>query len=131
MRLIQHRYKDDPWMVLVCCILLNRTAGKQVRGVLDEFFRRWPHELNATMADAEEMSDVLRPLGMSTKKAKTIIRFSNDFMYTRWTDPRQLYGIGKYGWEAYQIVCNGRTDITPSDKVLARFIEYVNGESSR
>lgn len=126
MKLIQHPYSDDPWRVMICCILLNRTGGRQVRSILDEFFRRWPHEFNAHMADPGEIEQVIRPLGLGNRRAKTIVKFSTEYIYNKWSDPRSLHGIGQYAWEAWQIVCNGRTDIKSTDKVLQKFLDYAN-----
>lgn len=129
-RLIQHDHQHDPWRVLACCILLNRTGRKQVRSVLDEFFARWPDAASAAGADAAEMAEVTRPLGFYNRRSVAMVRFSREYLEKEWTDPRQLHGIGLYGWEAYRIVCLGDTSLRPTDKVLARYLEYVGGRGA-
>lgn len=124
-RLIQHDHAHDPWRVLACCILLNRTGRKQVRAVLDEFFRRWPDAGSCAAADPAEVAEVTRTLGMYNRRSAAIKRFSREFLDKRWTDPRELHGIGRYGWEAHEIVCKGNTSVEATDKVLARYLEYV------
>jgi methyl-CpG-binding domain protein 4 len=129
-RLIQHDYARDPWRVLACCIMLNRTGGKQVRHVLDDFFSRWPDPAAAAGADEDELRGVLRHLGLHNRRASSIKRFSVDFLAKEWKDPRELHGIGLYGWEAYQIVCLGNNAVAPTDKVLGRYLEYVNADGN-
>lgn len=123
-RLIQHDHDRDPWRVLVCCILLNRTGGKQVRGVLDRFFGSWPDARSLAGADPAEVRETIRPLGFYNRRSESVVRFSREYLERGWTDPRELHGIGRYGWEAWQIVCNGRRDVEATDGVLAAYLRY-------
>lgn len=125
-RLIQHDHAHDPWRVLACCILLNRTGRKQVRAVLDEFFRRWPDAAACAASDPAEVAEVTKTLGMYNRRSASIKRFSAEYLSKDWVDPRELHGIGLYGWEAYRIVCKGDKSVAATDKVLARYLEYVN-----
>lgn len=129
-RLIQHDHAHDPWRVLACCILLNRTGRKQVRAVLDEFFRRWPDAESCAAGDPGEIAEVTKTLGMYNKRSAAIKRFSSDYLSKDWSDPRELHGIGLYGWEAYEIVCKGNRSVAATDKVLARYLEYANANGN-
>ena len=40
--LLQEIYQDDPWKMLVCCILLNLTKRQQVDGIRHELFTKYP-----------------------------------------------------------------------------------------
>jgi len=41
--LIQEDYLDNPWKMMVCCILLNQTNNKQVRPILSSVFELIPN----------------------------------------------------------------------------------------
>ena len=74
--LLQEIYQDDAWKMLVCCILLNLTQRKQVDGVRHELFTKYPTEYEMMEADEDELSEILRPLGLYRRRAKTLIKFS-------------------------------------------------------
>ena len=50
--LLQEIYQDDPWKMLVCCILLNLTKRQQVDGIRHELFSKYPTEYEMMEADA-------------------------------------------------------------------------------
>lgn len=78
--LLQEIYREHPWRMLVCCIMLNCTSRKQVDQVRDKFFRLYPDAAEAERADPAEMAEVIALLGLKNKRAKTIQRFSSDWM---------------------------------------------------
>ena len=61
--LLQEIYQDDPWKMLVCCILLNLTKRQQVDGIREELFNKYPTEYEMMEADEKELSEILQPLG--------------------------------------------------------------------
>jgi len=78
--LLEELFYSDPWQLLISAILLNRTSRVQVDAALFEFLCRWPNAEAAAHADAEEMSLVIQPLGLRNKRARGIIRFSNEYI---------------------------------------------------
>src|SRR4051812_39010716 len=78
--LLQLRHRDDPWKMLVCCILLNRTQRKQVDRVVDGLFRWYPTAERMTEAETPHLWKVLRPLGLWQQRAATLVRFSEDWV---------------------------------------------------
>ena len=78
--LIQERYFPDRWKMLICCLMLNLTSYKQVLPIIDGFFERWPDAKSASEANEAEMKEYLKSLGMYNKRAKTIIRMSQQFL---------------------------------------------------
>ena len=125
-KLIQHSYSKNPWKVLVCCLLLNRTGGQQVRNVIKEFFSRWPSPQQLLAADHDELVEVIWSLGFYNRRAKLLKEFSEEYLAKDWFDPRELKGVGEYGWEAWQIIMHGKTDFVPTDSVLRRYLAWVN-----
>ena len=77
--LLQEIYRDDPWKMLVCCILLNLTQRKQVDGIRHELFSKYPTEYEMIEANEDELSELLKPLGLYRKRAKTLMK-KDDFI---------------------------------------------------
>lgn len=122
--LLQEIYYHNPWKSMVCCILLNCTRRKQVDGIRDELFRTYEDALDMAVADPKILADILKPLGFQNKRAKTLIKFSEDWVSKDWADPRDLYGIGQYAADSYDIFYNNRLDIEPNDGVLVKYLEW-------
>ncbi len=124
--LIQERFFPDRWKMLVCCLMLNLTSHKQVKPIIEGFFDRWPDAKTASDADEAEMKEYLKSLGMYNKRAKTIIKMSKQFI-AGFTDPKQLYGCGKYAADSDAIFYFGRwREVQPTDGALKRYIRFMN-----
>lgn len=120
--LLQEIYYDDPWKSQVSCILLNCTRRVQVDGVRDRLFASYPTPAAMADADPTELADLLRPLGFYNRRAKTLIRFSTEWIGKDWKHPRELYGIGQYTADSWDIFYNNRLDINPDDGVLVKYV---------
>ncbi|XP_064579793.1 methyl-CpG-binding domain protein 4 [Zonotrichia leucophrys gambelii] len=117
--LIQETLFHDPWKLLIATIFLNKTSGKMAIPVLWEFLRKYPSPEVARAADWKEMSELLKPLGLYELRAKTIIRFSGEYLSKAWRYPIELHGIGKYGNDSYRIFCvNEWKEVQPQDHKL-------------
>jgi methyl-CpG-binding domain protein 4 len=108
--------------MLVCCIFLNCTSRKQVDGIRDRFFERYPFPEDAAGADPEEMAEILAPLGFRNKRTRTIIRFSTSWLTPGWSEPSELYGIGKYGQDSWEIFQKDNFGVEPTDGVLDKYL---------
>ncbi len=123
--LLQEIYNEYPWRILICCIMLNCTSRKQVDQVRDQFFRLYPDADSARNADPNEMAEVIALLGFKNRRAKTIIQFSNDWITREWREPIELYGIGKYGQDSWEIFQKGNLDVEPTDGVLKKYLAWA------
>ena len=125
--LLQEIYQDDAWKMLVCCILLNLTKRKQVDGVRHELFTKYPTEYEMMEADEDELSEILKPLGLYRRRAKTLIKFS--WMWVNgFNDVMELHGIGQYAKDSWEIFQMNNMQINPTDKVLQEYLRVVDGE---
>lgn len=123
--LLQEIYNEDPWKILICCIMLNCTSRKQVDQIRKKFFKRWPSaEFLVKYAKEDDLSEMLAPLGFRNKRAKTIIRFSKEFIQGDWEEPIELYGIGKYGQDSWEIFKKNNLDVEPNDGVLNIYLDW-------
>tara|TARA_B100000900_G_scaffold344887_1_gene309101 strand:- start:131 stop:523 length:393 start_codon:yes stop_codon:yes gene_type:complete len=122
--LLQEIYQDDGWKMLVCCILLNLTKRQQVDIVRDELFKRYPTEYDMIEADEEELSELLQPLGLYRRRAKTLIKFS--WMWINgFNDVSELYGVGQYAKDSWEIFQNNNRNVNPTDKVLQEYLRVT------
>nr|XP_013217611.2 methyl-CpG-binding domain protein 4 isoform X2 [Ictidomys tridecemlineatus] len=103
--LVQETLFHDPWKLLIATIFLNRTSGKMAIPVLWEFLEKYPSAEVARTADWRDVSELLKPLGLYDLRAKTIIKFSDEYLTKQWKYPIELHGIGKYGNDSYRIFC--------------------------
>ena len=124
--LLQEIYQDDPWKMLVCCILLNLTKRQQVDGIREELFNKYPTEYEMMEADEKELSEILQPLGLHKKRAKTLIKFS--WMWVNgFNDVMELHGIGQYAKDSWEIFQMDNVQIKPTDKVLQEYLRVEHG----
>ena len=123
--LLQEVYQDDPWKMLVCCILLNLTHRRQVDKLRDKLFTRYPTAMHMAFAMEDELSEMLKPLGFYNKRAVTLKRMSLEYI-RGFTDVSTLYGIGKYANDSWEIFQNNNTNIQPEDDVLKEYIRITN-----
>ncbi len=123
--LIQERYFPDRWKMLICCLMLNLTSHKQVNPIIDGFFEKWPNAKAASEANELQMKEYLISLGMYNKRAKTIIKMSKQFL-DGFSQPKQLYGCGKYASDSDLIFYQGRwREVKPTDGALQRYITFL------
>ncbi len=122
--LLQEIYQDDPWKMMVCCILLNLTKRQQVDIIREELFEKYPTEYEMMEADEEELSQLLQPLGLYRRRAKTLIKFS--WMWVNgFNDVKELYGVGQYASDSWEIFQNDNRNISPNDKVLQEYLRVT------
>jgi endonuclease III len=135
-RILQDVLKDNPWRMLVGCILLNMTTRTQVDKVRQQLFENYPGPGHMAVADPDELGELLKPLGLFRRRAVTLKRFSQDWLTvtqlgdrpfpTAW-DVGQCYGIGKYATDSYRIFVLGEI-LKPrdvEDKVLKKYLEIA------
>ncbi|XP_053480580.1 methyl-CpG-binding domain protein 4 isoform X1 [Ictalurus furcatus] len=124
--LVQETLFHDPWKLLVATIFLNRTSGKLAIPVLWQFFERYPSAEVTRASDWKPLADLMQPLGLNSLRAKTLIRFSDEFLTKSWRYPCELYGIGKYGNDSYRIFCVGDwREVTPEDHKLNKYHAWL------
>ncbi|XP_058421948.1 methyl-CpG-binding domain protein 4 isoform X1 [Diceros bicornis minor] len=124
--LVQETLFHDPWKLLIATIFLNRTSGKMAIPVLWEFLEKYPSAEVARTADWKDVSELLKPLGLYDLRAKTIIRFSDEYLTKQWRYPIELHGIGKYGNDSYRIFCvNEWKQVHPEDHKLNKYHAWL------
>ncbi|XP_032123870.1 methyl-CpG-binding domain protein 4 isoform X1 [Sapajus apella] len=124
--LVQETLFHDPWKLLIATIFLNRTSGKMAIPVLWKFLEKYPSAEVARNADWRDVSELLKPLGLYDLRAKTIVKFSDEYLTKQWKYPIELHGIGKYGNDSYRIFCvNEWKQVHPEDHKLNKYHDWL------
>ena len=120
--LLQEVYQADAWKMLVCCILLNLTKRTRVDIIRDELFKLYPTPNKMKNANQSELSKLLQPLGLYNRRAKSLKRFSEDWV-KGFNSVDELYGIGQYAKDSWEIFQNNNRNVNPTDKVLLEYLK--------
>jgi hypothetical protein len=106
--------------MLVCCALLNRTHGQQVRPMFEALLARWPTP--RSMAGAGRgLERFVRPLGLWRRRAALLRRLSAG---DAWRDPASCAGVGRYALDSHAIFVEGRLDVRPTDGKLKPYLKW-------
>jgi endonuclease III len=111
--------------MLICCIFLNCTKRSQVDAIRDQFFSKYPNAHAAENAEASEIAELISSLGFKNRRTRSIQRFSTDWIDRKSDDVSQLYGIGKYANDSWQIFQLGNLQVEPTDGVLKKYLEWA------
>jgi hypothetical protein len=114
------------WQHMVAVIMLNQTGRKPVKWVLPKFLHLWPSPLNFHCAGEEAVKRVIWPLGLVNVRYKRLKGMTRDFLTWDFHDARDLYGIGKYGSDSYEIFFKHNYSVEPTDKELRRYLEHLD-----
>lgn len=125
--LIQEHLWQDPWKIFVACIFCNLTRRVDAEPYMWDFFSRYPTAGVAAKAKPKELQEMIQPLGLSKRRSIALIRMSKDYLFKEWKDaPEALYGIGKYGSDAYRIFCLGQwQSVEPKDGALVNYHSFL------
>ncbi|GIX78559.1 methyl-CpG-binding domain protein 4 [Caerostris darwini] len=124
--LIQEDLYHDPWKMLIATICLQKTTGKSVKKILADFFSTFPTPEAVLASQPAEISKFLEPLGLQDKKAKIILRFSDEYINKNWKYPSELHGIGKYGNDSFRIFCVKEwKQVNPRDHMLEKYHNWL------
>lgn len=111
------------WQHMVAVIMLNQTGRKAVKYTLPLFLARWYDPISFLSATEDEIKEVIRPLGMMNVRCTRLQKMTEDFLSWNEEDATELYGIGKYGGDSYEIFFKQNYSVEPTDKELKRYLE--------
>jgi len=128
MKLIQERYRRDPWKILAVCILLNRVRGSFADPIIGRFFERYPTATDFLSTWVRPVGDLLRPLGLMTTRYRNLKMMTEDYATGKPFD--QIRGIGRYGQDSWRIFVEGNLNVHPTDKKLRQYLKEVRHEKT-
>ena len=113
---------ENAWQHMVGVICLNQTGRKKVKKVLPKFFKKFPGPFSLLQSDKDTIAEMLKDLGMKNVRAHRIWRMSEEYLTWDGEDATELFGIGKYGSDSYEIFYKNRLPDNVQDKELKRYI---------
>jgi methyl-CpG-binding domain protein 4 len=123
--LLQECLYEDPWRVLVACVLLNKTSAAAVRGVVFQLFDLCPTAAVCVATPVEAIARLTNPLGLH-RRAAHIKRMSEQYVAGGWSDVGELCGCGQYARDAFHFFCSGKwRDVQPRDKELVKYKQFL------
>jgi len=91
-----------------------------------KFFEMYPTASDVSEASEKILEDLLQPIGLSKRRAKTLVRMSKEYQVKNWSEPIELYGIGKYANDAWKIFCTkGWKTAKPKDHALVWYHDWL------
>ena len=79
-------------------------------------------------SDKDTIASMLEGLGMKNVRAHRIWRMSEEYLTWDGEDATELFGIGKYGSDSYEIFYKNRMPDNVQDKELKRYIKEEKNE---
>jgi methyl-CpG-binding domain protein 4 len=114
---------NGAWQHMVAVIMLNQTGRKPVKTVFPIFINKWKTPNQFLKATEQEVKEIIWPLGMVNVRYNRLRRMTEDFSTWDHQDATELYGIGKYGSDSYEIFFKQNYSVEPTDKELRRYLE--------
>lgn len=116
-----HLFQEDlcgePFWMLVCCILVNRTKWQQAEPVYEELRRRWPTPHDLANSDWGKIALTIKSLGLYNRRAASIGRLATMWVHsppTRAGEVTRLSGCGQYAADSWAIFVDRRREFPPS-----------------
>ena len=125
--LLQEQLNADPWKIFVCCIFCNMTSRKTAEPYFWRVLARYPTPKELSEADTEELKCMIKDIGLTQRRTKALKKMSYDYLNKEWQDnPANLYGIGKYGSDAYYLFCTDKWgSVKPKDYALKLYQDWL------
>ena len=120
--MVQQQIRTE-WEHFVGVIMLNQTGRKPVKTCLPEFLYWFPTPQVLLAADESFVKSIIQPLGMVNVRYQRLMGMSRDFLTWDHNDATELYGIGKYGSDSYEIFFKQNYGVNPTDKELRRYLQ--------
>ena len=94
--------------------------------VMDILFQKWPTPNHLASANPADVEDVIKSLGMQKKRAATLIAMSSQYSSGKWSEVRELKGVGEYASRAYEIFILGKLGSSPpKDHALLLYWNFL------
>lgn len=130
--MLQEHLRENPWAMMIGCILLNQTHLRQVNKVMPTLFSRWGTAKDMMEADEDELVHELKTLGLQNRRAHTLKTFSQDWL--DWGGDietlKKLYGVGEYAYNSWMIFQVGDLSVKPKDKELKKYLKGYDEKSN-
>jgi len=133
-KLFQEDLLDAPFWMLACCQLVNLTNWEVAEGVYLLLRDRYRDELGVASAAEENLEPILRRLGLSNRRAKSLVGMARAWAArppVTASDVLGLPGCGRYAADTWAIFIENRTDVDPTDGKLNWYLDELRQKKIR
>ena len=123
-------FTNGAWQHMTAVIMLNQTGRKPVKNVAPVFWSKWRGPRAFFNATEQEVKDVIWPLGLVNVRYERLRGMTMDYVWWDGKNAQDLYGIGKYGSDSYEIFFKKNYTVEPTDKELIRYLKEEVYESA-
>ena len=125
--LLQEQLNADPWKIFVCCIFCNMTSRKTAEPYFWKVLEKYPNPQAMSLANFNELKNMIKDIGLIQRRTNALKKMSYDYLNKDWkANPVVLYGIGKYGSDAYYLFCTDEWEkVKPKDYALKLYQEWL------
>ena len=78
--LVQEKFAHDPFKLLVVVLFLNKTKGTTSIPLCERLFTVYPTPRTFATANLNELTDLIRPLGLHNKRAQMLIHLGREWL---------------------------------------------------
>lgn len=128
--LLEEDLYQNPWSLLVATIFLNKTSCMVARPYVERFLEDFPGPDAVLQKKPEELECYFENIGLK-KRAWQVWKMTDDFVNKKWTDVGELFGIGRYGRDAFILFCLGDLEHEPADRFLKIYRAWYLQEEER
>jgi A/G-specific adenine glycosylase len=131
--------RPSGWEVLVASFLLRKTTTAQVAKVYSEFLKRYPSPEALLKSSEEEVSELIRPLGIERQRSKHLIELARELVGRfKGQVPcdkkglKELPGVGDYiASEVLLVACSQPQPLLDRNmiRVVERFFGFKSSKS--
>jgi methyl-CpG-binding domain protein 4 len=103
------------------------TSRKTAEPYFWKVLERYPTPAALASADFNELKNMIKDIGLIQRRTKALKKMSYDYINKDWkVNPVLLYGIGKYGSDAYYLFCTDEWEkVKPKDYALKLYQEWL------
>jgi len=133
-KLMQERFHDDVWGLLISCCLMSRVSSGPVKETaITAFFDLCPTPSRALEVTPEQVKRVIAPLGLFDNRYRSILELSKKFLlmpeFQLDLEENKVYGFGAFSFDSYLIFSRGLgSKIEPHDKNLRLYCDWAKKE---
>ncbi|MEM3665684.1 MAG: hypothetical protein QW222_01225 [Candidatus Bathyarchaeia archaeon] len=131
------RRTNNPYTIMISEMLLRKTTARQVSGIFEKFFARFPNAKALAEASEKEIEELIKPLGMEHKRAILLKKLASELLKSyRGAVPAlqgdllKLPGVGRYAANAVLCFAFGK-DVPLVDVNAIRVFQRVFGFKSQ
>lgn len=111
-----------PWHVVVASMVRLRSK-KWHQEMTRNLLTRWPTPLDMALAEKDEMYSYLNKVSTYKSLSHGLINMSIDWCSAKWSDLRDVTGVGIYVADCVGLFCFGCTDLASHNQDLQAYIQ--------